>query len=293
MDDLQRWAPLFLTAGTLYMLMLIRGLGCHVARAVCASFCIALTMRYLWWRYAMSLPDPVDQTLLQTGWTWLFLATETLAVGTSISVLVWMSRWRNRSGEADRGSGSPLHAAPVDVFIATFNEPYDILERTIVAATCIDHADLRIWVLDDGARPWVRQLARELGVQYASRRHGLHAKAGNINNGLAVALTTGRRPEFLLLLDADFAASRRILRRTLGLFGAADVAIVQTPQHFFNPDPVQNGLLCANVWPDEQRFFFNYMLERRTRGGLPSAVAPLPLCVSQRWRRSGAWRPRP
>jgi cellulose synthase (UDP-forming) len=266
--DLLTWAPVLVAAGSLYALMQVRGWGSHVVRATCSVVAIALALRYLWWRYAMSLPDPADQSLLQTTWTWLFLITETVAAVTSMSVLAWMSRWRNRSAEADRTAGSPLHMAPVDVFIATLNEPFDILERTIVSATCIDHHDLRVWVLDDGARPWVRQLAEELGVQYVSRRNGQHAKAGNINNGLAIALATGRRPEFILLLDADFTVSRNILRRTLGLFEELDVGIVQTPQHFFNPDPVQNNLLCTKVWPDEQRFFFNYMLEAKDAWGV-------------------------
>src|SRR4029078_6227139 len=63
--------------------------------------------------------------------------------------------------EPDSSSGWPLPGAPVDVFIATYNEPFDILERTIVSATCIDHPDLRVWVLDDGARQWVGELAEE------------------------------------------------------------------------------------------------------------------------------------
>jgi cellulose synthase (UDP-forming) len=86
---------------------------------------------------------------------------------------------------------------------------------------------------------------------------GKHAKAGNVNNGLLHALATGRRPEFILLLDADFVPSVNILKRTLGLFAEPDIGIVQTPQHFFNPDPIQSNLLCASAWPDEQRFFFD------------------------------------
>jgi cellulose synthase (UDP-forming) len=84
--------------------------------------------------------------------------------------------------------------------------------------------------------------------------------AGGVNDGLARALSTGRRPEFVLLLDADFAAHRQILRRTLPLFAAADVGIVQTPQPFFNPDPLQSGVLASHAWPDEQRFFFNSVM---------------------------------
>ena len=267
MMNLQTFGPLLLTIGFVWGCSQLLGTDSRVARGIGALTGIVVAIRYLWWRYAMSLPDPADQSILQKAWTWLFLITETMAAITSMSLLGWMSRWRNRSAEADRCSGSPLLMAPVDVFIATYNEPFDILERTIVAATCIDHPDLRVWVLDDGARPWVQELAEELGVLYTCRVRGLHAKAGNFNNGLALALATGRKPEFVLLLDADFAVSRIILRRTLGLFEAEDVAIVQTPQHFFNPDPIQSSLLCSKVWPDEQRFFFNYLLEAKDAWG--------------------------
>src|SRR6202007_1969512 len=85
--------------------------------------------------------------------------------------------------------------------------------------------------------------------------------------GLRQILTIGRTPQFVLLLDADFIPSRQILRRTLGLFEAADVGIVQTPQHFFNHDPVQVNLACNNVWPDEQRFFFNVLLPSKDAWG--------------------------
>jgi cellulose synthase (UDP-forming) len=89
---------------------------------------------------------------------------------------------------------------------------------------------------------------------------GKHAKAGNVNNRLAHALRTGRRPEFVLLLDADFVPYTNILQRTLGLFEENDVGIMQTPQHFFNADPVQAHLLCSTIWSDEHRFFFNVFL---------------------------------
>lgn len=123
--------------------------------------------------------------------------------------------------------------APVDVSIITYNESREVLERTIIGASAIEHRDLRICVLDDGARRWVQELAATHGAEYVCSVRGKHAKAGNLNNGLRHALTAGRRPQFILLLDADFIPSGRILRRTLGLFEDEDVGTVQTPQHLF------------------------------------------------------------
>ncbi|HZF77298.1 MAG TPA: glycosyltransferase [Acetobacteraceae bacterium] len=251
-------APLLLAIAVPVNAFALLGRTHPAARAICAAVSLALTWRYLEWRWTDSLPE--GQAMWQQGWAWVFLAFETLALASSATLHVFMSRRIDRSAEADAGAMSPLLSAPTDVFIATYNEERDILERTIVGALNLDHPDLRVWVLDDGARPWVRELAEELGAHYTFRVKGKHAKAGNVNAGLERALSTGRRPEFILLLDADFVPARRMLRRVLPLFTPADVGIVQTPQHFFNPDPMQVNLLCTGAWPDEQRFFFNEIL---------------------------------
>ncbi len=53
------------------------------------------------------------------------------------------------------------------------------------------------------------------------------------------------------------------LRRTLPFFQDPTIGIVQTPQHFFNKDPVQSNLSLERVWPDEQRLFFDEMAASR------------------------------
>ena len=51
------------------------------------------------------------------------------------------------------------------------------------------------------------------------------------------------------------------------LFHDADVGLVQTPQHFFNKDPIQSNLLIGHVWPDEQRFFFDHVMPSKDAWG--------------------------
>lgn len=266
MFDLATYAPLMLAIGVLLLQFHVFGSGSRYGRAFAAVTCILGLLRYLYWRILYSLP--IHERPIERIWTWSFLAVECGAVLSSIFVHLFLARHIDRSAIADERQRSPLLDAPVDVFIVTYNESRAILERTLIGATAIDHRDLRVWVLDDGGRPWVKDLAAIYGAEYRCRVKGKHAKAGNVNNGLRHALTIGRKPEFILLLDADFIASGRILKRTLGLFEEEDVGIVQTPQHFFNQDPVQRNLVCASAWPDEQRFFFNTLMPSKDAWGV-------------------------
>lgn len=263
MLSLAALGPLLFSVGLLTTLILFERTSPRLIRVLCSALCIVLSIRYLWWRFEFSMP--MNQNVYQSLWAWAFFSFEAMSIVSSVMVLFFMSR-RKRREPPSRISES-LANAPVDVFIATYNEPLQVLERVVVGAQAIEHKDLRIWILDDGARDWVRDLAAELGVEYVRRVKGAHAKAGNINNGLKHALSLGRRPEFLLLLDSDFVPYRNILKRTLGLFMEPDVGIVQTPQHFFNADPIQSNLLVARYWPDEQRFFFNSLLECKDAWG--------------------------
>ncbi len=249
--------PVLLALGIPLSVFALLGPQAPLARIIASVCCVGFALRYLAWRWSVPLPSG---GLAQQLWAWSFLLVETLATISGAMVVAFMSRSLDRSAEADAFSTMALVEAPTDVFICTYNEGPEILERTIIGATRIHHPDLRVWVLDDGARPWVQDMAEELGALYVSRVKGKHAKAGNVNNGLQYALKIGRRPEFMLLIDADFVPGQMILKRTLPLFHAADVGIVQTPQHFFNPDPVQANLLATRSWPDEQRFFFNVLL---------------------------------
>ncbi|MFJ4262657.1 glycosyltransferase family 2 protein [Paenarthrobacter nicotinovorans] len=124
--------------------------------------------------------------------------------------------------------------ATVDVFITTYNEPLDLVMTTALAAKDITWPH-STWILDDGNRPEMRELAEAHGIGYVTRTADWtpdmprHAKAGNLNNALMI--TSG---EYLLILDADQIPEPDILDTTLGYFNDDRVALVQTPQYFIN-----------------------------------------------------------
>lgn len=149
-----------------------------------------------------------------------------------------------------RRAPPPEPGLNVDVFVPTYNEPVDLLRRTLLAARNMDYPH-QTWLLDDGDRPQMAALARELGVRYLARRDNTHAKAGNLNHALAHS-----QAEFVAVFDADHAPKRNFLTETLGSFRNPKLAFVQTPQDFFNLDSYQHRRRGRGpVWTEQSLFF--------------------------------------
>jgi len=186
---------------------------------------IVLGVIYLSWRLTASL---------NTQALWFAIPLVAAETYTFINTLLFVFMlWRPTRRQAP----PPLEGVTVDVFITTYNEPADLVRLTIEAALRIDWPRLKVYVLDDGARPAMRDLAAALGAGYITRGEEWtgkprHAKAGNVNN--ALMQTDG---EFILILDADQIPEPRIIRRTIGYFRDPGLAFVQTPQYFYNLPP--------------------------------------------------------
>lgn len=237
-------------------------LNCERAidRVVAVLVSLVLSAHYVAWRVTSTLPTP--GLTLDFGLGLVFLIVESAAVLAGMASIVILTRRSDHTAEVDRRvPGVRTNPAPplVDVFICTYNEEEAILERTIAGATAMTYPRLRVWVLDDGRRPWLEELCDTLGVGYVTRPDNSHAKAGNINHGLAVVGSLADRPDFISILDADFVPTPDFVTRAIALMDPA-VGIVQTPQHFINPDPIQQNLAASEVWPDEQRFFFDVIM---------------------------------
>ena len=239
-----------------------------IVRGITIGACLAMMWRYLLWRTFYTLPPADFSADFVLGV--LFLAAEVLcATSTSIS-LIALTRTRSRTVDADQNLQwlAELPRPPlVDVLICTYNEDEEILERTIIGAKALDYENLRVWVCDDGRRPWLKELCLRLQCGYLTRSDNAHAKAGNINSALRHLAALARPPDFISILDADFVVQPQFLRRTLALMKDETVGIVQTPQHFFNPDPIQSNLAVAKRWPDEQRYFFDVLLASKDAWG--------------------------
>ncbi len=229
-------------------------------RTLFGALTALVLLRYVVWRLAETLP-PADLgfgTLL----AWVFLVFEMVSIAYTLMSIQILTGRRDNHRQADAGEASLRSRGgdvpAVDVFICTYNEDLGVLEKTIIAAQAIDYPHVNVWVLDDTRRDWLRDHCRRKGVHYARRPDNLHAKAGNLNNGLRQSAAVTNAP-FILVLDADFAPHRNIVYRVLGLFDEPKVGLVQTPQFYYNADPIQHNLRATDSWVDEQRVFFDVL----------------------------------
>jgi cellulose synthase (UDP-forming) len=255
---LTSFVPLFLVSAV-YFLLWDMPKTRDRNRTIFGLFSVTLGLIYLTWRWSETVWLPPAMGMVNQVWTLLLFFVELLAFIEIATFLLIMSRTNQRSAEADQLSAIERVPTPsVDVFIPTYNEPIDVLEKTIIGANNIEWPNKKVWVLDDGRRDWLKDYCAERHVGYLTRDSSAHAKAGNLN--AALSKTSG---DFICIFDADFVPFPGFIKRTIGFFDDPTVGIVQTPQHFYNKDPIQTNLHISQDYPDEQRLFFDEMAASR------------------------------
>ena len=188
-----------------------------------AVFAIVVLWTYLVWRATSTLSLSVWWVSLP-----LFAVEVHNAIGLTLFTVALWSIVQIPHRQA------PERNYRVAVLIPTYNEPEEVLLPTIAAAVTLE-PEHETWVLDDGNRPEIRQLALELGARYEAREQNTHAKAGNLNHALEFL-----DAEIIATLDADHVPAPNFLRRTLPYFDDERVAFVQTPQDFYNDDSFEH-----------------------------------------------------
>jgi cellulose synthase (UDP-forming) len=224
------------------------------SRRLVAGVLFCLLVRYLLWRSlsTLNLPNPLDGVF-----SLLLLGMEIIAISGGMLQLLLMFTAKNRHQEADRYSQRVIDGSyqpSVDILIPTYNEPNFILKRTVIGCQALDYPRKEVYLLDDTKRPEIEELAQELGCHYFTRSDNSHAKAGNLNH--AIAKTQG---ELIAVFDADFVPTQNFLKRTLGFFQKSKIALVQTPQSFYNSDPIARNLGLEKILTSEEEVFYRQM----------------------------------
>jgi len=214
------------------------------------------TFRYAYWRISTVIKFFMDPASQWGGLDAFFIFLLVLAEAYSFSILylgyiqtIWPLR-RTPVPLPDDPEDWPA----VDVLIPTYNEPLNVVRYTALAATLIDWpADrLNVYVLDDGNREEFRVFCEEAGIGYMTRDDNAHAKAGNINR----ALKRLNSP-LVAIFDSDHVPTRSFLQVTIGWFMRdRKLGMLQTPHHFYSPDPFERNLGQFRAIPNEGELFY-------------------------------------
>lgn len=230
----------------------------RLARAGGVAAVVAL-VSYLVWRIGWTMPvSGVGRSM-----AWALVTFEALP-------LVGLIYKASALWSIDTEAPDPVSAAPdglrVVVMIPTYNEPAEVIVPTIAASCALEPAH-ETWVLDDGDRPWVKELCASLGARYVRRDEHAHAKAGNLNNALTIlqaeSLAGVGGAEVVAVLDCDHVPLPTFLTATLGWFADPEIALVQGPQAFYNA-----GAFDDDGFSGEQGLFFNVVLPSRQHAGV-------------------------
>ena len=218
-------------------------------RLIVVVLSLAASLRYMLYRGA--------ETLAWGSWSdiavsLMLYGAELYALGTLLSGYFQTAIIRRNKPVPISGlAASQLPS--VDIFIPTYNEEADVLRPTVLGALAIDYPKKRVFVLDDGRRTWVQDMCAELGAGYLDRPDNEGAKAGNVN--AALPRTNG---ELVAFFDADHVPVRGFLNATVGFFlQNTNLSLVQTPHHFYNPDPFMRNLHLVGQIPPEQHLFYH------------------------------------
>lgn len=211
-----------------------------------------ISARYLWWRWTETLND---DTTLGLICSLLLVLAETYAFVVMILAyfqVVWVLDRKPVPMPSDMRTWPT-----VDLLIPTYNEPLDVVKPTVLGAQSLDwpQEKLRISLLDDGSRPEFERFAKAVGINYITRKTHEHAKAGNINHALKQL-----HGDLVAIFDCDHIPVRGFLQMTVGwMIKDPQIALVQTPHHFYSQDPFERNLGLTSTTPVENALFHNFI----------------------------------
>ncbi|MCB5364534.1 UDP-forming cellulose synthase catalytic subunit [Pusillimonas sp. CC-YST705] len=248
------WPQVLFSACMLGLALVLRPSGGRLVSQILIALSVVISLRYMYWRITETLGFT---SLLDALFGYGLLLAEIYAL--LVLLLGYMqTAW-------------PLHRKPVpmpedvdvwptvDVYVPTYNEPLSVVRQTLYGALALDWPQdkLRVYLLDDGRRPEFRELCEEIGCGYMTRDDNRHAKAGNLN--AALARTDG---EYIAIFDCDHIPTRSFLQLSMGWFlRDSKLAMLQTPHHFFSPDPFERNLNTFQSVPNEGNLFYGVVQE--------------------------------
>ncbi|MBN9389192.1 MAG: glycosyltransferase [Chloroflexi bacterium] len=188
----------------------------------------------------------------------LFIAVH--AVGYFWAVFRASVRANTARTEVFTGFANP----PVAVYLATYNEPEEIIEDTLASLLGLEYPNLQIYLNCDSPKAAQAQMAEALAKKYRvnfyHRVPNTGYKAGGINLFLGRLGKDLPYAKYMIVLDADSKPVRTFASELVAIAEKnPKIAFIQTPQYYGNTadSPVAMGASAS------QSVFYEYICEAK------------------------------
>lgn len=162
----------------------------------------------------------------------------------------------------------PLLQPHVAIMVPVYNEPFELVQQTIVRAMNQDYPRdrLTVMVLDDSSDPKVRwrlsTLCAQVGAQYVHRETRRGYKAGALNHGIALLPP---EVESIAIVDADYWLEPHYVKSVVGYFVNPRISFVQAPQDYRN---TEESFLTRQYKRAEAYFYHAIMPSRNEQSAI-------------------------
>ncbi len=231
----------------------------YLASLLLASVVLAGLM-YLVYSVLAAVVDPLGP-IVWLG-TVVLLLLELAALGLTLSYVFEVLDVLSRRGRPQHPA-NPRYRPFVAIQVPTFNEPVEVVSRTLESLALLDYPSFFVQVVDNNTKDslvWrpLEALCENLGprFQFIHLDNWPGYKAGALNEATR---RLPREVEVIAIVDADYVVDPGFLRATVGHFADPQVAFVQTPQNYrdWEDDSYLRGLFYS------YRYFFDVTMPAR------------------------------
>ncbi|MDD3371639.1 MAG: glycosyltransferase [Alphaproteobacteria bacterium] len=191
-----------------------------------------------------------------------------LVDGFELAEVLW-ARERRRAFEPYKDWIPPPDAPKVSIHVPCYNEPPEMVKKTLDALAKLDYPNFEVLVIDNNTKDeaiWkpIEAYCAELGERF--RFFHLPKWPGFKAGALNFALTqTSKDVSIVGVIDSDYAVSPNWLKATLPYFSKPEIAFVQAPQDY--RDENENAFKRMCYW-EYAGFFHIGMVQRNERNAI-------------------------
>ncbi|MBF0427542.1 MAG: glycosyltransferase [Magnetococcales bacterium] len=157
----------------------------------------------------------------------------------------------------------------VSVHVPAYNEPPDMMIRTLDSLARLNYPHFEILVIDNNTKdPAIWEPVRDHCAKLGERFRFFHVdplagfKAGALNFSLK---QTDPRAEVIAVIDSDYLVDSNWLRDLIPQFQKPEIAIVQAPQDYYDQDESTFKSMC---YAEYRGFFYIGMVTRNERNAI-------------------------